>query len=286
MRRLALISNPGSGSAGEGDAEDRLEAAGWELVRFPIENAAEAAEADVERVVVAGGDGSIAPAAAAAARSGVPLAVIPAGTANDFADRMGLPGAIREAVELAASGQRTRRVDLAEVGGRPFLNAASLGLAPVAAEAAEELKESLGALSYSVGALQAAGSESPFECRLSTAGQELYAGPAWQLTVGCTGAFGGGSRISADADDGKLDWVVIEGGPRARLAKHAIGMRTGRVESQKGVETGREAELEVHAEDCEQLNIDGEIVAADDLGTGSGPIHFSISDSPLELVIE
>jgi YegS/Rv2252/BmrU family lipid kinase len=285
MRRLALISNPDSGSAGEGDAEGALEAAGWELVRFSIEDAADAAEAGVERIVVAGGDGSIAPAAAAASSSGVPLAVIPAGTANDFADRIGLPGEIAGATELAAGGERTRRVDLAEVGGRPFVNAASLGLAPVAAEAAEELKESLGALAYSVGALQAAGSETPFECRVSADGEELYAGPAWQLTVGCTGAFGGGSRIEADADDGKLDWVVIEGGPRARLAKHALGMRTGRVESQKGVETGRHAELDVTASDCEQLNVDGEIVATDALEGDRGQIRFAISGPAFELVI-
>ena len=44
-----------------------------------------------DRVVVAGGDGSIAPVAAAAGAAGIPLAVVPAGTANDFARRLGLP---------------------------------------------------------------------------------------------------------------------------------------------------------------------------------------------------
>ena len=54
--------------------------------------------------MVAGGDGSIAPVAAAAGAAGIPLAVVPAGTANDFAGRLGLPvGAVR-GLRLAVRG--------------------------------------------------------------------------------------------------------------------------------------------------------------------------------------
>ena len=58
---------------------------------------------------MAGGDGSIAPAAAAAGAAGLPLAVIPAGTANDFAHGMKLPLDLDEACRLAVQGTRPRR---------------------------------------------------------------------------------------------------------------------------------------------------------------------------------
>lgn len=89
---------------------------------------------------MAGGDGSIAPAAAAAASAGIPLAVIPAGTANDFARELDLPRDIEEACRLAAAGRETRSLDLGRMGERPFVNIASAGLAPVAASEASGLK--------------------------------------------------------------------------------------------------------------------------------------------------
>ena len=61
-------------------------------MRFDVDEVEAAVESGAERIVVAGGDGSIAPVAAAAGAAGIPLAVVPAGTANDFARRIGLPG--------------------------------------------------------------------------------------------------------------------------------------------------------------------------------------------------
>ena len=79
----------------------------------------------------------------------------PVGTANDFARALGLPEDLAEAVELAATGRRTERLDLGRVGERPFVNAASAGLSPVAAREAHGLKRALGPLAYTVGALRA-----------------------------------------------------------------------------------------------------------------------------------
>ena len=84
-----------------------------------------------ERIAVAGGDGTIGPVAELAGALGVPLAVIPAGTANDFARANGLP---LDPIEAApAGGDAARRCAPLELGrladGRPFVNVASAGLA-------------------------------------------------------------------------------------------------------------------------------------------------------------
>ena len=118
------------------------------MSEFPPERVGEAAAAGAERLAVAGGDGSIAPAAEAAGAAGIPLAVIPAGTANDFAAAMGLPAETAAASRLAVRGERTRRLDLGRMDRRPFVNVASAGLSPVAASEASGMKRALGPLAY------------------------------------------------------------------------------------------------------------------------------------------
>ena len=287
--KIALIINEGSGAAGEFDIREHLTAAGHEVQQFDIGSAGEVGETGgFARIVIAGGDGSLGLAAEQAERLGAPLAVVPAGTANDFARRMGLPEDLEEATRLAAHGERTRRVDIAELGDRSFLNVASLGLAPAAAEAAHDLKERLGPLAYALGAVRAGASEEPFPSRVVCDGEEVFDGDAWQITVGSTGAFGGGSQIDADADDGLLDVVVIEGGPRAALARRAYGLRRGDVEEQAGVHDSRGAKVTVECGPEEALNIDGEICKAEIVGhDGSehGAIEFTVRPQALELVI-
>jgi diacylglycerol kinase family enzyme/membrane-associated phospholipid phosphatase len=77
---------------------------------------------------VAGGDGSVAAAAAVATAHGLPLAVLPAGTLNHFARDVGVH-TLEEAAAAVVSGQAVE-VDVAEVNGTPFLNTASIGSYP------------------------------------------------------------------------------------------------------------------------------------------------------------
>src|SRR6185436_11194464 len=58
-----------------------------------------------ELVVVAGGDGTIRDAAERLIGSGVPMAIVPAGTGNVFAAALGVPRGTAGAVELIATGR-------------------------------------------------------------------------------------------------------------------------------------------------------------------------------------
>jgi sugar phosphate isomerase/epimerase len=90
--RIALLVNESSGQGTDADAiEAELRSAGAEVVSLPAERTQDVARHDPERVVIASGDGNVASAAEAAGAIGVPLAVVPSGTANDFARRMRLP---------------------------------------------------------------------------------------------------------------------------------------------------------------------------------------------------
>jgi diacylglycerol kinase (ATP) len=245
--RIELIANEESGGGTDVAAlEEALRREGAEIV-----------QERAERVVISGGDGSVGGAAARAAELGVALAVIPAGTANDFARALDLPREHDAAIRLAVTGAELRRLELGDIDGTPFVNVASLGLGPSAARRAAPLKRLLGPLAYSVGALAAGALDRPAEVAV----EGIFEGRAWQLTVACTGAFGGGSEIEeADPHDGRLDLVVVPDGPRIGLARRAAGMRNGTIAAQPGVLHARRDDLVLRVPAGTAFNVDGEVV--------------------------
>lgn len=78
------------------------------------------------RLVIGGGDGTLATAAHIVARNGGELALLPLGTRNHFARQLGIPLNLEKAAALAASGT-ARQVDLGDANGRTFINNASAG---------------------------------------------------------------------------------------------------------------------------------------------------------------
>jgi len=262
--RVALIANPGSG--GGLDPEPfagamREHGAEVEVFACATADLDRAAATEPERLVVASGDGTIGPVAELAGRLGVPLGVIAAGTANDFARANGLPLDPLEAAALAVTGTGLRRLELGRLGdGRPFVNVASAGLASVAARRAAPLKPRLGPLAYAVGALRAAATAAPLRCSVRADGAIVFAGPAWQVIVAVTGAFGGGSAVgAADPSDGVLDVAVIPAGSRLGLARRAWGLKRHTIADQRGVEHHRGHVLEVRVPDGTEFNADGEL---------------------------
>ena len=126
-----LVINPRSGN-GRPNADELVAAARERGVQThvlrPGEDAAALCErADAETIGMAGGDGSLAPVAAVAVARGLAFVAVPFGTRNHFArdagyDRDDPIGS------LAAFDGTERRVDVARVNGRAFLNNASLGI--------------------------------------------------------------------------------------------------------------------------------------------------------------
>jgi diacylglycerol kinase family enzyme len=257
--RIALVANRASG--GGLDPAPLAEALGGaEVFGCDEEDLARVRVFEPDRIAVAGGDGTIGPVAELAGELGVPLAVIPTGTANDFARAHGLPSDPLEAARLGASGESLLALELGRLAdGRPFVNVASAGLSSVAARRAQPLKSRFGPLAYGLGAARAAISGRPMPVRVVVDGEVVFDDGAWQVMVACTGAFGGGSGIGvADATDGDLDVVIIPAGSRIGLVRRAWGLRTKRLERQSKVahHEGREVAVELPA--GPELNVDGE----------------------------
>jgi diacylglycerol kinase family enzyme len=280
VTRVALLANEGSGTGCDpGDLERLLTRHGASVTVFPFEDVRQAAATRPDRLAVAGGDGSIAAAAAAAGEVGAALAVIPSGTANDFARGAGLPVDPEEACRLAATGTEERVRELARMDGRPFVNVASAGLAAGAARAAAPHKRRLGVLAYVIGAARAGLTGHAVPSRLRADGHEVFDGPAWQVIVSSSGRFGAGSSVAAaDPSDGRLDATVIEAGSRARLVVHAYGLRSGHIASQRGVRHVRGGALELDVPEGTDFNVDGEILT-------HGPARFTVQADAFRLVV-
>ncbi len=285
---VTLVHNPGSGKGSDAEelATALRDAGATHVAPRAIDTIDDGPpEPGTDRVVVAGGDGSIAPVAVWAAGAGVPFAVIPSGTANDFARALELPTGTREAATLAADPSATLRpLELGRAAGRPFVNAANAGLATHAARAATPLKQKLGPLAYAVGAVRAGISEHPLEVTVRADGEERFRGSAWQVIVAATGAFGGGSTIApANPDDGILDVMVITAGPRPGLVRRAFGLRRGTLHAQDGVEriTGHDIEVVLPAH--EPWNVDGEL--CDELTDDAGKTTFTVEHHAIRAVV-
>jgi diacylglycerol kinase (ATP) len=273
--RLALIANPGSGSRPDPEAlADALRAHGPEVEVHSLDDRD---NADADRVVVAGGDGSVGPAAELAGRLGVALAVVPAGTANDFARAHRLPLDRWKAIELAALGERTETLELGRLDGRPFVNVVSAGLAPAAARHAEAHKSLLGPLAYMVGALKAGVTAHPVPCEVRVDERPLHDGEAWQVIVSVSGHFGGGSEVdAADPGDGLLHVTVVPGGSRLALGWRALGMRLGYIAEQRGVVSAEARLVDLGLPPGEQVNLDGEVC---------GPGRATVEPAAFRLVV-
>ena len=103
----------------------------------------EAIAGGARRILIAGGDGSIATAAGVLRGHQCELAILPGGTLNHLAQDLGLPEDLEAAVRVAA-GAKTRTIDVGEVNGRIFLNTSSVGAYVTYVRTRERLERRLG----------------------------------------------------------------------------------------------------------------------------------------------
>ena len=134
-RRPVLFVNPrsGGGRAARAGVAERARDLGIGVVNLATgENLAElvgaAVESGADALGMAGGDGSLSVVAAAADSNGLPFVCVPAGTRNHFALDLGVDRRdVLGALDAFTDGVE-RRIDVAEVNGRLFLNNVSLGI--------------------------------------------------------------------------------------------------------------------------------------------------------------
>ncbi|MBV9093845.1 MAG: diacylglycerol kinase family lipid kinase [Streptosporangiaceae bacterium] len=225
-------------------------------------------------VVAAGGDGTVRACAQVLAGTGLPLAIVPLGTANLTARALGIPAREQAAIEVALRGT-DRRIDLARAEGVSadgtgadgegmwFAAMAGIGLdAAVVSGASDPAKRRLGWLAYAAsGAAHLWLPPRDFTLRLD--GGQPVSLPARCVVAGNAGLLPGGFTLLPDAslDDGLLDVGVLApsgalGWPRVAAL---VLTRSRRQDRQLGRFQARRVEISAAADLPRQ--VDGELIA-------------------------
>ncbi|KQN72342.1 lipid kinase [Devosia sp. Leaf64] len=230
-------------------------------------------EADL--VIVCGGDGTINSAAKGILETGLPMGIMPMGTANDLARTLGIPNNLLQAADVIINGS-IRRVDLGEVNGHPFFNVASMGLSvDLARGLTPEAKRRWGKLGYALAAIKVATRAERFRAEIiSDTGNAKV--KTLQIAVGNGVHYGGGTMIHADAtiEDGHLDLYSLELKNVWKFGLMLGAFRQGRHGAWDEVRTAKSTEFDIRTEVPMAVNTDGDLVT-------ETPAHFVIRPSAI-----
>ncbi len=223
-----------------------------------------AAKEGADMIVAVGGDGTLNEVVNGVLRSGWEgrLAIVPAGTANDFASSLGIPLDIQGAVDVAIGGV-PRAVDVGLLNGRYFLNVSTGGFGAASTEgASSESKRLLGPWAYVVTGVREFVDLRPSTARFVSEGDPVFDGDVLLYAVGNGKQTGGGNMVTprAELDDGMLDVMIVPDMPRIDFLALIPNFRSGAHLDDRSVEYFRTSHLVVEAQGGLSVNADGESV--------------------------
>lgn len=232
---------------------------------------------EVDLVILGGGDGTMNAAAPALVETGLPLAILPLGTANDLARSLALPLDPLAAARFIPTAQ-AQAVDLGWVNGHYYFNVASIGFsAELAGELTSEAKKRFGVFGYAVAAVRVLRKVRPFGVTLEHDGKTERV-VTIQVSVGNGRHYGGGMTVEQEAsvDDGKLDFYSLEIRHWWRLLALLPALRRGTHGKAEDVRAFHTKEIRITTRKPRPVNTDGEL-------TTHTPAHFKVVPKVLRI---
>ncbi|MGH2597171.1 MAG: diacylglycerol/lipid kinase family protein, partial [Actinomycetota bacterium] len=229
-----------------------------------------------------GGDGSVHLVVNGLFGSGSALAVLPAGTGDDFAKAVGA-GKLDAATRLLAD-PKTMDVDLIEVTAgaeiRRYINVAGTGFDSAVEETANAMRRRLGARGhYALATIKTLPRFLPagFHIEIDGAALDL---DAMLVVVGNSFAYGGGMRVLPQASviDGELDVCVVSAMSKGAFLRAFPKVYVGKHATHPNVTMLRGREVKVEANRRMLVFADGERV-------GSLPAVFKVLPRALPVVV-
>ncbi len=263
-----LITNAESRSGDDdiGRATERLRQAGPVDVVLPdnpvvLPEAIRQRADQFDRIVLAGGDGTINLALDALLEIDMPVGILPLGTANDLARSLEIPLALDGAVDVILAGHLSR-VDAGRVNDVSFINAIGIGMGPqMTREMDAKSKSHLGVLAYFKGIVQVLKHQHVFHARIKSEDRSSE-GEYCQITIANGIHYGGGMTIAADAElnDGQLDVLLVRKQSRLSLLGNTLQFRTGFTRAADSLTHWRCREISVETEATMEVTADGEFL--------------------------
>jgi YegS/Rv2252/BmrU family lipid kinase len=173
-----------------------------------VERALRAVEANEVPVVISG-DGLVGAIGGAMAGSETPLGIVPGGRGNDLARVLGIPDDPVAAVAVLAAGE-SRRIDVGEANGKPFLGIVSVGFDSECNRLANEVTIIRSNLVYVYSLFRTLLTWKPARFTIRSESERIRTS-GYSISVANNSTFGGGMRIAPQAllDDGLLDVITV-----------------------------------------------------------------------------
>lgn len=234
---------------------------------------------EYRQIIAAGGDGTINVCVNAMINNDIdlPLAVFPAGTANDFAHYFEMPDNIEEMVEIAL-GENYTYSDVGVVNNSYFINVAAIGsMVDVSQKTDPMLKNTLGIVAYYLKGLSEVTSLKPIKVKLSTP-KISYEEEMFFMVVMNGKSAGGFKNISPDGDinDGLLDVILFRSMPIYEMAPLLIKVLQGNHVEHKNILMFKGSEIRIESDVDISTDIDGE--------KGERfPLNFSVLHNKLKI---
>mgnify|MGYP003895600107 CR=1 FL=1 len=288
VRALLLINRKARGGKVDvSPALDYLREAGFELIEDSANHPSQISDLireyrdRVDMVIIGGGDGSISQAADGLIDSGLPLGILPLGTANDLARTLNLPNDLLAAAEVIVQAH-LKRIDLGWVNGTHFFNVASIGLTTtVTRNMSRGGKSRWGILAYLIAAAKVVVRARPFTVDIDT-GSETIRVRSIQVSVGNGRHYGGGLTIDehAQIDDGLLNLYSLEISHWLQIIPLLPSLWRGRLSSSKNARTmqGTQFEIRPRRRRAKTIMADGE-------ESGLTPAKFRIVPNALSVFV-
>lgn len=285
MLNAVLIYNPAAGRFATdkmiSNAVQQLEVTGWQVEVKISESgehttllAQQAAEAKMDALFVAGGDGSVGQAVAGLVGSQTALGVLPAGTSNMWAAELGLKGlnfTNRLALEQAARALAQPRVQAVDVGlcnQKPFLLWAGLGLDAVVVNSMESGRKGRRRFvitKYAAWVLRDTAVWKGLHIKINVDGEIIQGEFTLALISNIRGYVGGWVKISPQAclDDGSMDLWLFSGASFGQRLMHVSRLLSGQHRRSEKVQRIPFRHLSIDAEESLGVQLDGDPVDFD-----------------------
>lgn len=217
-------------------------------------------EQGAEKLIVLGGDGTLHEVLNGIVDpSRCTLGLIPSGTGNDFAGKIGIPLKAEKAVHKILGGQ-AREIDYLDVGGVRCMNVAGLGMDVDVLERCQRGKMK-GKIKYLMSLIKSLFAFKGYPIIVYNDGKEETHDAL--LAAVCNGSqFGGGIRICPDSvvDDGKIDVVVVECiGSKMKIIKAFIELMKGKILSYHATTHFRAEQVRFQPKTPCTVQLDGEL---------------------------
>jgi len=230
-----------------------------------------------EKIVAAGGDGTINEVVNGLAGTNATLGLLPIGTMNVFATELGLPVHDLELCWNIVRNDSIRVVDLPKANQKFFVQLAGVGLdAQVVKETSAQLRRSFGPLSYIISAVQIAARQPP---RLFIQSEDTSIDEGSFVLVGNGRLYGGRFPFFKHAalDDGLLDVIVFKRLGYLEIIKYLQDVVFSSDIRVPEIEYFQTRRLRVESNQSVPVELDGELV-------GNCPVEFSLQERSLRVL--